>query len=273
MLARLRDARLLWPAVMTLGGVLLGLALGTWQLQRRAWKTELIATIEARTGIAALPPQAWGNLKCRTVQDVGLELSCEYMKVTLRGTWDHARERHVFISVPKQANGIGGPGYWVFTPLVFSAKDRDEVTINRGFVPAGAKDTALRAAGQSSGPVDVTGLLRSAEPRTKFSGQNDEARNIWYVRSPREFLGQDFIDKVSPVAKAAAVAGPDPGEFYIDQTSPAPPGGLPLPLVGKIELPNRHLEYALTWFGLAATLLAVFVVYARTATARDPSGD
>ena len=93
MLGPLRDKRLLWPAMMTLAGVILGIGLGSWQLQRRTWKEELIATIEARTGISALPAEAWPNLRCRTVQDVGLELSCEYMKVTLRGTWDHARER------------------------------------------------------------------------------------------------------------------------------------------------------------------------------------
>jgi surfeit locus 1 family protein len=259
-LTQLRDKGLLWPAVMTLAGVILGLSLGTWQMQRRSWKNELIATIEARTGIAPLPPDALPNLKCQTVQEVGLELSCEYMKVTLRGTWDHARERHVFISVPKQPNGVGGPGYWIFTPLML-AEGKGEVSVNRGFVPAGAKDAAQRVQGQTATQVEVTGLLRSPEPRTKFSGQNDEAHNIWYVRSPYEFLGQDFIKRLPLMTLAPAPPGPHPWSFYIDQISPPPPGGLPLPLAGKIELPNRHLEYALTWFSLAATLLAVFAVF------------
>lgn len=261
MLGRLREKRLLWPVVMTLAGVLLGLALGTWQLQRRAWKTELITTIEARTGIAALPPGVWSNLKCQTVQDVGLELSCEYMKVTLRGTWDHARERHVFISVPKQPSGMGGPGYWVFTPLKFP-DGVTEIFVNRGFIPERAKDAAHRPQGQLSGEVEVVGHLRSSEPRTRFSGRNDEARNIWYVRSPFEFLGQAFKTRPSPLTKIGFPPGPHPWHFYIDQTSPPPAGGLPLPLAGKIELPNRHLEYALTWFSLVATLLVVFAVFA-----------
>jgi surfeit locus 1 family protein len=260
-LTQLRDKGLLWPAVMTLAGVILGLSLGTWQLQRCAWKNELITTIEARTGIAPLPPDAWPNLKCQTVREVGLELSCEYMKVTLRGTWDHARERHVFISVPKQPNGVGGPGYWVFTPLKF-ADGKGEVIVNRGFVPAGAKDAAQRVQGQTATQVEVTGLLRSAEPRTRFSGQNDEARNIWYVRSPYEFLGQEFIKQLPLMKLAPPPPGPHPWSFYIDQISPPPPAGLPLPLAGKIELPNRHLEYALTWFSLAATLLTVFGIFA-----------
>jgi surfeit locus 1 family protein len=263
MLALLREKRLLWPAVMTLAGVALGIALGTWQLQRLSWKTELISTIEARTGIGALPPEAWPNLKCQTVQEVGLELSCEYMKLTLRGTWDHARERHVFISVPRQPNGIGGPGYWVFTPLKF-ADGVTETFVNRGFVPEGAKDPARRSQGQSGEVVELTGLLRSAEPRARFSGRNDETRNIWYVRNPFEFLGEEFITRRLPLTKMAFPAGPNPWRFYIDQTSPPPAGGLPLPLAGAISLPNRHLEYALTWFSLAATLLAVFGVFAST---------
>jgi surfeit locus 1 family protein len=260
MLDRLREKRLLWPAVMTLAGVILGIGLGTWQLQRRAWKTELIATIQARTGIAPLPAEAWSNLKCQTVQDVGLELSCEYMKLGLTGTWDHTRERHVFISVPRQPGGVGGPGYWVFTPLKF-ADGVTEVFVNRGYVPEAVKDAARRAQGQPAGVVEVSGMLRSAEPRTRFSGQNDEARNIWYVRSPFEFLGQEFITKQLPLMKIAHPSGPHRWQFYIDQTSPPPAGGLPLPLAGAIALPNRHLEYALTWFSLAATLLAVFGVF------------
>ncbi len=264
MFSKLRDKGLLWPAVMTLAGVILGLSLGTWQLQRRAWKTELIATIEARTGIAPLPPEAWPNLKCLTVQEIGLELSCEYMQLTLRGTWDHSRERHVFISVPKQPNGVGGPGYWIFTPLVF-ADGAIEVFVNRGFVPEAVKDAARRTAGQPVGVVEVSGMLRSAEPRTRFSGQNDEARNIWFVRNPFEFLHKELGKKLAPARGAPVGSGPHgPSNlaFYVDQTSPPPPGGLPLPLAGKIELPNRHLEYALTWFSLAATLLIVFVVFA-----------
>ena len=257
MLGSLRDRRLLWPALMTLAGIALGIALGTWQLRRLAWKNELISTIEARTGIAALPPEAWPNLKCQTVEEVGLELSCEYMRVTLRGTFDHTRERHVFISVPVQPDGVGGPGYWVFTPLAL-AGGRGVVAVNRGFVPQAAKLPLPRQQGQVSGEVLVTGLLRSGEPRGRFSGKNDAAQNVWFVRSPAELYGGNIGSSGS---QPSDTAGPDPVRFYIDQTSPPPPGGLPLPLAGRIELPNRHLEYALTWFALAATLAAVFGAY------------
>ena len=262
MLTRLRDKGLLWPALMTFAGVILGLSLGTWQMQRRAWKNELISTIEARTGIAPLPPEAWPNLKCQTVQEVGLELSCEYMKVTLRGTWDHARERHVFICGAQASERNRWARLLDLHAAVF-ADGATEIFVNRGFVPAGRQGrSAARTRSTARVVVEVSGMLRSAEPRARFSGQNDEARNIWYVRSPYEFLGQEFIAKRLPLIKIAHPPGPHPWQFYVDQISPPPAGGLPLPLAGKIELPNRHLEYALTWFSLAATLLAVFGIFA-----------
>lgn len=255
MLGLLRANRLLLPAAMTLAGVLLGIALGTWQMQRLAWKTELIETIEARTSAPPIPAEAWANLKCRPVDEVGLELSCDYMKVSVRGTFDHARERHVFISVPRQANGIGGPGYWVFTPLMLTGGGI--VAVNRGFVPESVKRPEQRPDSLTKGEVAITGLFRSAEPRASFSGRNDSAANVWYVRSPAEMYGAGI--------KGTQSAGPDPAVFYIDQTSAPANGQLPMPLAGKIDLPNRHFEYALTWFSLSATLLAVFVVYARSA--------
>jgi surfeit locus 1 family protein len=256
LLTHMRDRGLALPLAATLAGLVILLALGSWQLQRRAWKEELIATMEARSAVAPLPPEAWSRLRCRPEREVGLEASCDYMTIRLRGTFDHGRERHVFISVPRQSSGIGGPGFWVFTPLRLEGGGA-EVYVNRGFVPETHKAPERRAAGQVGGAIEVTGLIRSAEPRGRFSGINDVRANIWYVRAPREFVGPDTT---LPDRRQ----GPDPGDFYIDQTSPAPAGGLPLPLAGTLVLPNRHLEYALTWYGLAATLLAVFAAYARS---------
>ena len=97
----------------------------------------------------------------------------------------------------------------------------------------------------------------ASEPRGSFSGKNDAAGNVWYVRSPAELYGTSFAD--------GTAKGPDPRLFYIDQTPPAPEGGLPMPLAGRIELLNRHFEYALTWFALSVTLLVIFLVYAKGA--------
>jgi surfeit locus 1 family protein len=233
-------------AVMTALAILLGL--GTWQLQRRVWKNDLLATIEART---AMPPVTRLPLdECRP--DLGLADHCAYLPVSLDVTFDHVWERHVFISVPVQRDGLGGPGYWVFA--LARTGDGQAIFINRGFVPEARKAQDTRREGQVSGPVKTDGILRQVEQRGIFSAANDPARNIYFVRSPAEFVGPKT--GVPPAFSA---------HYYIDQTAPAPPGGLPRPLVGKIAIPNRHLEYALTWYALAATLLGVVFFYRRRA--------
>ena len=51
--------------------------------------------------------------------------------------------------------------------------------------------------------------------------------------------------------------------FTIDADArPEPPGGLPRGGVTRLDLPNRHLEYALTWYGLALTLIGVYAAFA-----------
>jgi surfeit locus 1 family protein len=53
--------------------------------------------------------------------------------------------------------------------------------------------------------------------------------------------------------------------FIVDaELDPGLPGGFPKGGVTRLELPNRHLEYALTWYGLAAALVAVFAAFAVT---------
>lgn len=83
-----------------------------------------------------------------------------------------------------------------------------------------------------------------------FDGVADPAKNIWYVRAPAEMWPADPDGTLNEMWA------------YVDQTGPIPAGGFPLPLAGKIELSNLHLEYAITWYGLALTLLGVYSVYA-----------
>jgi surfeit locus 1 family protein len=91
--------------------------------------------------------------------------------------------------------------------------------------------------------------VRSAEHRGVFTGANDPDRNIYYLRRPAEFVGLDLPSE--------GLGG------FVDLLSPVPPGGLPGPTAGRIDIPNRHLEYVLTWYGLALTLVGVFVAFAR----------
>jgi surfeit locus 1 family protein len=157
MLKPLREKGLLWPTLFTLASLALLIGLGTWQIQRKAWKDELIQTIKVRSTAAPLPPEAWSQLQCERSDRVGLKRSCDYTAVRLRGTFDHASERHVFASNSRQQGAIGGPGYWIFTP--FRLSDHQSWTlVNRGFVPQDRKDPATRADAQLAGEVEIVGL-------------------------------------------------------------------------------------------------------------------
>ncbi len=246
---------LFWPTVLALAGFSFLLGLGTWQLERRAWKEAIIERIKQQQIAPPVDATAtWPVLACAmdTTRDRS-GTACEYQPVKLRGVFDHTRERHIFTAAPK-APGVPSSspgGYWIFTPLRLETKAETGRTafVNRGFVTEGQKRAETRLAGQDNAPVEVVGLYRSAQTRATFDGANDPARNIWYVRSPNELWATD----AEPAVEKAA---------YIDMTAPTTPGGWPLPLAGKVELSNRHLEYALTWYGLALTLVAVYGAFA-----------
>ncbi len=227
--------RPVWPALVAAALLFVCLvALGTWQVERLAWKEALIATIDARIHAAPAP---LAEVE-RAFADTG---DVEYRPVSVRGTFRHQGERHFF------ATWRGAAGYYVYTPLELA--DGRLVFVNRGFVPFDRKDPATRAAGQLAGPQAVVGLARgplAAKPSSLLP-DNDPAANIFYwkdLAAMRATAGLPADDRVLP--------------FFIDAAAePANPGGLPEGGVTQVDLPNSHLQYALTWYGLAAALAGV----------------
>ncbi len=261
MQARFKAAGLLWVTIAALAALGLLLGLGTWQLGRMAWKMQLIATIADRAAATPVAHTAAVGLSCSRASD-DIMRSCDYRRLRLRGTFDHAGERHIF------AGALGsGPstqvGYWILTPFLPEAanptaagKSPPAILVNRGFVPENLKAPLARIAGQVTGPVEILAQIRTRQTRSWFDGQNDAPKNIYYVRDPRE-LGQP-------------VANPSPempvlgsGWFYLEVVEGLPPGGWPRPMPASATLANRHLEYAITWYGLALTLIGVFAAFAR----------
>lgn len=209
-------------------------ALGVWQVQRLAWKQDLIRQVDARIHAApvAAPPPA----------QVVTRPADQYRRVVVSGRFDHSREALV-----KAVTDLG-PGYWVLTPLV---TDRGfTVLINRGFVPSERQRPADRAAGQVEGPATVVGLLRLTEPDGGFLRANDPAGDRWFSRD------------VAGIAKARGVAGPV-APYFIDADATPNPGGWPRGGLTVVRFPNSHLIYALTWFGLALMSAAGFVLFWR----------
>jgi len=215
-------------------------ALGTWQLERKAWKEELIAALTERLAAppSALPATgAWRSLD---------QAANEYRRVTFTATFDHGKEAFVYAAASAFRPDVSGPGYWVFTPARLA--DGAFVMVNRGFVSEARKQEATRAAGQIAGPTEITGALRWPEMHHWYSPTDDPAHSLWYTRDTPAIAAAGGIHRAAP--------------FYVEQEAPTPPGGLPQPGKLIVNLPNNHLQYAVTWYALAAALLAVFGVYA-----------
>lgn len=228
-----------------LGAMLAGLmvfaaliGLGTWQMQRLAWKDNLIATIDSRVNAAPVP-LAEILRSDKSIADQ------EYTPVTFSGTFAHEYERHFF------ATHEGASGYYVYTPLKL-ADSVDWIFVNRGFVPFDRKEQATRAEGQVAGPVTITGLVRPGlvEKPSSIVPDNDPAKNIFYWKDIREMRATSGRPENEPVLG-----------LFVDADTAPNPGGLPVGGVTIIDLPNSHLQYAMTWYGLAAALAGVLGVW------------
>lgn len=217
------------PAILVaalLGAALLFasfIALGVWQVQRLGWKQDLIARLEQRLAavpVAAPGPDAWPTIT---------KTSDEYRRITLRGTFDHARATRV------QASTVLGTGYWVLTPLRTEAGWW--VLVNRGFVPPGTPGD------EPTGPQTVTGLLRLTEPDGSLLQHNDVAAGRWYSRDVAAIAVARGLTEAAPYFVDAAAAPSD--------TAPDT-AAWPRPGLTVLHFSNNHLVYALTWFALAA---------------------
>ena len=228
---------LLVPALLAFA-VLIGL--GVWQIQRKAWKEGLIASLTERL---AAPPETLPSAKSWPQLDQATD---EYRRVHFTATFDFGREAFVFASATAFRPDVSGPGYWVFVPARLG--DGSIVMVNRGFVPDSRRDPQSRTEGQISGPVDIAGAMRWPDTRHWFTPNDDPAHNLWFARDPVSIATAKRIGAVAP--------------FYVEQESPMPPGGLPRPGKLVVSLPDNHLQYAITWFGLAAVLVGVFISWA-----------
>ena len=245
MLSRLSAAKLLLPTVMTLVSLAVLVSLGSWQISRKAWKDALIAQIAAR--VKAEPVGLDAVLGLYTASQADTQLSgIEYTRLRVTGRFRHDRELFLYAPHPKL-----GPGYHVLTPLEVTGSPRRVLLVNRGYVTEALKDRAKRPEGVPTGETSVTGLVRLTGEKGGFTPANEPSNNLWYWRD-------------IPALLRAAVPGAEHTAlpFMLDAEAPANPGGWPKGGATEIKLPNRHLEYALTWFGLAGALIAVYGIYA-----------
>jgi len=226
---------------VALGAVafLMLIGLGTWQVQRLHWKEGLIATIGSRMAEPSVDLVA----ALKADPDISTQ---EYRPVTVEGTFDHRYERHFFSTFKGQS------GFDIYTPLKLD--DGDWLFVNRGFVPYDRKDPATRQQGEVEGRVTVKGLLRKAlaEKPSSMLPDNEPGKNIFYWKDIRAMAASSGLPADAPVLGLFVDAGDVPN-----------PGGLPVGGTTIIDLPNNHLQYALTWYGLAAALAGVLIAWLR----------
>lgn len=222
--------------VLVLAAFAVLVSLGTWQMQRLHWKEALIGAIAERRSAPAVSFD-----KIEAMAAAGGDI--DYWTVYVSGVYDHGKERHFF------ATHEGRTGFYVFTPLMLA--DGRAIFVNRGFVPFEKKDASTRAEGQIAGSVTINGLARpklSGKP-SSLVPDNDAAKNIFYWKD------------LDTMADSAGLASDRVVSFFIDADASDNPGGLPIGGVTQFDLPNNHLQYALTWYGLAAALVAVSGIY------------
>jgi cytochrome oxidase assembly protein ShyY1 len=236
-----------WASVLLLGlfvtiivAVLTGL--GVWQLERKAEKEALLAALDAKLSAPPmpLPPrEAWPRLD---------KAANEYRTVTFPAEFLHEQEARVYGAASAFRPDVSGPGYWIFTPARLLGGS--VVIVNRGFVPDGLQEPKSREQGQVRGVVEMTGALRWPETRGEFAPKDDPDHNLWYTRDLESMAKAKGWGTIAP--------------FYVELATPVPPGGFPKPGVLKPTLPNNHLQYAITWFGLALVFALAFFAWARS---------
>lgn len=232
---------LLAPGLAALVVLAILLGLGTWQLRRMAWKEALIAQIatRARAEPAPLPAEArWAAWS---------PAADEFRRVRAVGSFRHDLETRVHGLAPGDRPGAPLQGVYLITPLVLA--DGAVVLVNRGFVPTELADPARRAAGQVAGEVAVTGLLRASEVRGLFVPESNPARDEWFVRDVPTIARARGLTRVAP--------------FLVEADATPNPGGWPRGGQLRLDLPNNHLNYAFTWYGIALCLVGVFAAFAR----------
>jgi surfeit locus 1 family protein len=229
---------------LMLAGLAVLIGLGVWQLKRLEWKQGLIAQIEART---KGPPITLEDAVA--LADEGRDPS--YYRVRVDGRFHHAKERYLY------AVSEGRVGWHVITPL--ETEDGDVVLVDRGFVPDELKDPSARALGQVENVVTVTGIVRTPETQTLFTPANEPKVNRWFWR--------DLAGMTRSMFPAGTI---DVAPFFVEADKSEVPGGWPEGGQTRLEIPNNHLQYAITWFLLAASLLIVYGLYVRSLYRRPP---
>lgn len=219
--------RMILPLLFGLVGCAILIGLGTWQLQRLAWKNAVLAQISARLTDAPVP-----------LPEAPDPVADKYLPVSISGRFSGPE-----IDVLASRKEVGA-GYRVIA--AFQTDEGRMILVDRGFLPEDQ-----RARPRTATTARIVGTLHWPQETDGFTPPPDAAREIWFARDVPAMAAKLQTEPVLVVAREATGDGITP---------------LPVDTQG---IPNNHLNYAVTWFSLAAvwagmTLLLLWRIRRRT---------
>ena len=221
-----------WLTVFAFPCFVILLILGTWQLYRLDWKNNLIANYNNNF-----------NMSPVSISDLfSGELEFKFRRVFIKGEFDHKNEINLIGKTYE-----GNAGYHIVTPFIL--ENQKIIYINRGWVPKKYIDKSKREFSLIEGKTSLTGLIRMPQRKGYFVPENEPENGFWFTIKP---------DEINNFLKINAEAG-----FYIDELNIDEKLKIPMPANGKITIPNNHLQYAITWYGIALGLLVVYFSWHR----------
>jgi surfeit locus 1 family protein len=218
------------PTLFAIPAFILLLALGTWQVYRLQWKHQIINQITRQMALPAielpspLDPEEF-----------------QYRKIQVSGEIVPDKELFLYTGVKEFK---GDAGYDVLVPL--KRADGSIILIDRGWIPVKEKASA---AWKLSGPVTIDGVVMRGEKKARFTPENDSARNMWFwIDLPA--ISKHYQMDMPPYYILQA-AGPDKHALPIGRT------------ISALSIRNDHLQYAITWYSAAVSLLVIYYLYHR----------
>ena len=221
-----------WLTIFTIPSFIILLVLGTWQVQRLGWKSDLIS--EYNNNFEKQPV---------TIDEVLKDsLNYKFRKVLVKGEFDNDKEIQLIGKTYE-----GNAGYHIITP--FFLENNKIIYINRGWVPKKYIKKESRGFSLISGETEIIGLIRMPQKKGYFVPENEPDNGFWFTIKPNEF--NKHLDISAEYS------------FYIDELTLDEKLKIPMPANGTIRVPNNHLQYAITWYSLAIGLIFVYFAWHR----------
>ena len=216
---------MLWPSIFSILTFAILISFGTWQVKRLFWKETLIQNYLTQSQSNPITDPA--ELEKSSIN--------EFKSIGILGRFMHSNEIYITGKTYE-----GNAGFHVITPFIM--ENNKIVLINRGWVPREKKDPISRIESKYTGSVKLIGIVTPGFKKGFFSPKNDLSKNVW--------LYVDYTEMSSAV-------GMELQKFVIDAKENGK-GGFPIGSQTRIDIPNDHLQYAVTWYLLGLTLLLVW---------------